>query len=53
MARQINCVCNLVLGYVKCELLEDMVDVEVKIRTLQGTHTLKEDREYQTLKFRP
>ena len=37
----------------KCELLEDMVDIEVKIRTLQGTHTLTEDREYCTLKLRP
>ena len=44
MARQINPVCNFMLGFVKCELPEDTVDIEVKIRTPQGTHTLKEDR---------
>ena len=53
MARQINPICNFVLGYLKCELPEDMVDVEVRIRTFKGTHTLKEGREYFTLKFRP
>ena len=52
MARHITSVCNFVLGFVKCKLPEDMVNVEVKIRTLQGTHTLKENREYCTLKFR-
>ena len=41
------------LGFVKCELLIDTVDLEVKIRTFQGTHSLKEDREYHTPKFRP
>ena len=52
MARQVNSVCNFMLGYVRCELPEDTVDVEVRIRTLGGTHTLKEDRVYCTLKFR-
>ena len=53
MARQINTVCNLVLGYVKCKLPEDTVDVHVIIRMLWGTHTLKEDRDCYTLKFKP
>ena len=52
MARQINSVCNFVLDYVKYELLENTVDIEVRVRTLPGTHTPKEDREYCTLKFR-
>ena len=39
----INSVCDFVLGYLKCDLPEDMVDVDVKIRTFRGIHTLKED----------
>ena len=53
MARQINTVCNFVLEYVKCELPEDAVDAQVRIRMFLGTHTLKEDREYHNLKFKP
>ena len=53
MDRQSSTVCNFVLWSMKCELPEDMVDVHVRIRTLWGTHTLKEDREYQALKFKP
>ena len=53
MTRQINTMCNFVLGYVKCQLSEYTVDVHVRIRTLQGTHTLKEDWEYCALKFKP
>ena len=34
MARQLNSVCNFVMGYVKCELPEDTVDVEVRMRIL-------------------
>ena len=44
---------QLCVGYVKCELPEDMVDVHVRIRALRGTHALKEDREYHALKFKP
>ena len=43
MTRQINPVCDFMLGYLKSELPEDMVDVDVKIRTVRGIHTLKED----------
>ena len=53
MERQINVVCNLTLEYIKCQLMEDMIDVHVKIRTLRGTHTLKEDWDYCSLKFKP
>ena len=34
MARQINTTCNLIMGYIKCELPEDTVDVMVKVRTV-------------------
>ena len=53
MVRQINSVCNFMLGYLKCELPEDIDDVEVRIKTFRDTHKLKEDGEYCTLKFRP
>ena len=53
MARQINTACNFLMSYVKCELPEDTVDVMVKVGTLWGTHTLKEDWENHSLKFRP
>ena len=53
MARQKNPICDFVLGYLRCELPEDTVDVQVRIRTFRGTHTLKEDREYHILKLRP
>ena len=53
MARQIGSSCNFILGYNNCELSEDTIDVLVKIRTLWGIHTLKEDWEHCTLKLRP
>ena len=53
MARQIGSTCNFILGCVKCELPKDTTEVLVKVRTLWGTHTLKEDWEYHTMKFRP
>ena len=53
MATQVNAICDFVLCYLKCDLLEDTVDVEVRIKTFRGTHTFKEDREYGTLNFRP
>ena len=53
MARQINPVCDFMLGYMKCELPEDTVKVDIKIRTFRGIHTLKDNRDYCTLMFRP
>ena len=50
--RHISTVCSFVLAYVRCELPEDKVDVIVKVRTMLGTHTLK-DRDIHILKFRP
>ena len=41
MVRQINLVCDFMLGYLKCELLEDILDVDVKIRTFRGMIHLK------------
>ena len=51
--RQISTVCSFVLRYVRCELPEDTVDVMIKVRTMHGMHTLREDRDNHTLKFRP
>ena len=52
-ARQISTVCSFVLRYIRCDLPEDTVDVMVKVRTMWGTHMLKEDRDNYTLRFRP
>ena len=43
MARQISTTCNFIMGYIKCELPEDALDVMVMVRMLWDTHTLKED----------
>ena len=50
--RQISTVCSFVLRYNRCELPEYTVDVIVKVRTMWDTHTLREDRDNCTLKFR-
>ena len=52
MERHIDTLCNFTLGFVTCPLLEDMVDVQVRIRTHGRTHTLKEDWEYCSLKVK-
>ena len=51
--RKIRTVCSCVLRYIRCELPEDTIDVIVKVRTMWGTHILKEDRDNCTLRFRP
>ena len=53
MERQINTLCSFTLGFITCQLPEDMVDEQVRVRTCRGTHTLKEDGEYHSLKFKP
>ena len=33
--------CDLMYGLLKCALSEDMIDVDLKVNTLKGIHTLK------------
>ena len=53
MARSLNSRCNFKNGFFTCDLLEDAVLLVVKVKTKTGNHTLVEDTEKQTEKFRP
>ena len=45
--------CNFLHGYFRCRLPVEMVDVEVKITSMQGTHIFRRDRMTQLFKCTP
>ena len=45
--------CNFLHGYFRCQLPVEVVDVEVKITSMQGTHIFKRDRTTQLIKCTP
>ena len=56
MARQLNTSCNFntrYLIYLICDKPDNMMEVVVKIKTMFEKHTLVEDRERRTVKYRP
>ena len=53
MARSLNSRCNFENGFFTCHLPEDAMLLVVKVKTKTGNHTLVEDTEKQTEKFRP
>ena len=53
MARSLNFKCDFDNGFFTCNLPEDAVLLVVKVKTMTGNHTLVEDMEKQTEKFRP
>ena len=53
MACQLQPECNFLHGFFKCKLPIEVVDVEVKIMSMQGTHLYKRDRTMQVTKFVP
>ena len=53
MARSLNSRCDFDNGFFTCNLPEDDVLLVVKVKTETGNHTLVEDREKWTEKFRP
>ena len=53
MARSLNSRCDFDNGFFTCNLPEDSVLLVVKVKTKTGNHTLVEDTEKQTEKFRP
>ena len=53
MARSLNSRCDLENGFFTCDLPEDAVLLILKVKTKTGNHTLEEDMEKQTEKFRP
>ena len=53
MARSLNLWCDFDNGFITCDLPEDAVLLVVKVKTKTGNHTLVEDMEKWTEKFRP
>ena len=53
MARSLNSRCHFDNGLFTCNLFEDAVLLVIKVKTKTGNHTLVEDTEKQTEKFRP
>ena len=53
MARSLNSRCDFKNGFFTCDLPEDTVLLVVKVKTKTGNHTLVEDTEKWTEKFRP
>ena len=45
--------CNFLHGYFRCRLPVEVVDVEVKITSMQGTHIFRRDRMTQLIKGTP
>ena len=53
MARSLNSRCYFENGFFLCDLPEDAVLLVLKVKTKTGSHSLVEDTEKQTEKFRP
>ena len=45
--------CNFLHGFFQCKLLVEVVDVEVKITSMQGTHIFRRDQTTQLIKCTP
>ena len=45
--------CNFLHGFFRCKLPVEVVDVEVKVTSMQGTHIFKRDRMTQLIRCRP
>ena len=53
MARQLNVTCNFNTGYLICDILENTVEIVVKIKIMFGKHTLVDDQDRKIIKYRP
>ena len=53
MARSLNSRCDFDNGFFTCDLPEDAMLLVVKVKTKTGNHTLVEDTEKWTEKFKP
>ena len=45
--------CNFLLGYFRCKLPVEVVDVEVKVTSMQGTHIFRRDQMTQLIRCVP
>ena len=48
MACKLAMQCNLIYGFLRCAIQEDMIDVHLKVCMLKGIHTFKKDYKSQT-----
>ena len=53
MACLLQTECNLLHRFFRCWLPVEVVDIEVKITSMQGTHTFRRDRTTQLIKCTP
>ena len=53
MACLLQLECNFLHGYFRCQLPVELVDVEVKITSMQGMHIFQRDRTTQLIKCTP
>ena len=53
MAGSLNSRCDFENGFFTCDLPEDAILLIIKVKIKTGNHTLVEDMEKQTEKFRP
>ena len=51
MARSLNSRCDFKNGFFTCDLPEDTILLNLKVKTQTGNHTLVENMEKQTEKF--
>ena len=47
MACKLAANCDLIFGILTCNLLEDTIDVDLKVHNLQGIYTYKKDKSTQ------
>ena len=45
--------CNFLHGFFRCKLPVEVMDVEMKITSMQGTHTFRRDQTTQLINFTP
>ena len=45
--------CNFLRGYLRCWLLVEVVDIEVKINSMKGMHIFRRDRTIRLIKCTP
>ena len=45
--------CNFIHGFFRCKLPVEVVDMEVKVTSMQGTHIFRKDRTTQLIKCTP
>ena len=45
--------CNFVHGFFRCKLPVEVVDIEVKVTSMQGMHIFRKDRTTQLIRYIP